>query len=214
MSFREIRGFIASSVFAVIDYIYRRNKKVTGAYLIGLIILLFATGVSVSEIDQLAYSDKMAKLDEDYAVTRMRQRKRLDNLNEEYHQKKGIFFCDKDCIEVLQRRNFAFRTLEQTDKIIKLKEQAAKEHLGVFSEHSVQEVRNLFWGIFAKGRGFSQRSSWFDLLFMGIDSMGRDENLVSFLIRWLFQIVLNFTLGMIGTFTAFIWYHQSERKFD
>jgi hypothetical protein len=31
---------------------------------------------------------------------------------------------------------------------------------------------------------------------MGIDAMGRDEGLASYLIRLLFNVLLNFTLGM------------------
>ena len=44
------------------------------------------------------------------------------------------------------------------------------------------------------------------MIFMSLGSMNRDESFISVLIRWLFQLVINFTMGLIGAFTAFVWY--------
>jgi hypothetical protein len=41
---------------------------------------------------------------------------------------------------------------------------------------------------------------------MGLGSMGRDEGLVSFLFRLALNVLMNFTLGLLGATVAFIWY--------
>ena len=41
---------------------------------------------------------------------------------------------------------------------------------------------------------------------MGIGSMGRDENMLSFAIRFLIQMIMNFTMGLFGALVAFVWY--------
>ena len=43
-----------------------------------------------------------------------------------------------------------------------------------------------------------------DLLFVGLRS--RDESIVSTLLRWLFQLILNFTIGLVGALVAFVYY--------
>lgn len=48
----------------------------------------------------------------------------------------------------------------------------AKAKLGVMSEYGVEETRHLFWRCFAGGKEFAKRSSWYDMMFMGITSMG------------------------------------------
>jgi hypothetical protein len=52
----------------------------------------------------------------------------------------------------------------------------------------VEEARELFWGTFAAGKGFAKRASYWDLLFMGIGSMGRDEGLLAFVLRFVMHV--------------------------
>ncbi len=49
--------------------------------------------------------------------------------------------------------------------------------VGIFSTYGVSEVRDLFWKRFQSGKAFAQRSTMWDMLFVGISSMGRDEGL-------------------------------------
>jgi len=84
-------------------------------------------------------------------------------------------------------------------------ERQAKAKVGVFSTFAVQEVRDLFWSTFAKGQGFAKRSSWWDMIFMGLQ-WGRDEEIWAVILRWIFQLLLNFTIGLFGALVAFLWY--------
>ena len=43
-----------------------------------------------------------------------------------------------------------------------------------------------------------------DLIFMGW-RWGRDEQLVTVVLRWLMQLLMNFTLGLIGALFVFVW---------
>ena len=45
------------------------------------------------------------------------------------------------------------------------------------------------------------------MLFGGIRfAMGRDENMGSFVLRLVAQMVMNFVIGLFGAFVGFIWY--------
>ena len=67
---------------------------------------------------------------------------------------------------------------------------AAKSKVGVFSIYAVDEARELFWGTFAQGKGFAKRASTWDLLFMGIGSLGggRDEGMMAFILRFAMHV--------------------------
>ena len=36
--------------------------------------------------------------------------------------------------------------------------------------------------------------------------MGRDEGIMAFVFRFAFQVLINFTIGLVGALVAFIWY--------
>ena len=75
--------------------------------------------------------------------------------------------------------------------------------VGIMSEYGVQETRDMFWGVFSGGKDFAKRQSMWDLLFTGL-RWGKDEELFSVVIRWLVQLLINFTIGMVGALVVFI----------
>lgn len=122
-----------------------------------------------------------------------------------YYQSKGFFSCNAYCTEryaILQEAQARLKVVQSHNDV---KVSNAKAKVGVFSEYGVQEARDLFWGIFAKGRGFAQQSSWYDMIFIGLGSIGSDESFAEAFIRWIIQLIMNFTIGMIGTFVAFVY---------
>lgn len=44
-----------------------------------------------------------------------------------------------------------------------------------------------------------------DAIFLGIGAMGRDEHLISYLLRLAIQMLFNFTLGLFGALVGFWW---------
>lgn len=98
------------------------------------------------------------------------------------------------------RKTFEIARANEEQKVAE-----AKSALGIFSDYGVQETRNLFWERFAQGKGFATRQSKWDALFLGLRAMGRDENLASYLLRLVIQVLFNFTLGVCGAVIAFLW---------
>ncbi len=73
----------------------------------------------------------------------------------------------------------------------------AKASLGMFSQYGVAETRELFWKRFGQGKDFAKRQTTWDALFVGL-RMGRDEGLGAYVIRLLFNMLVNFTIGLCG----------------
>jgi len=77
--------------------------------------------------------------------------------------------------------------------------------VGVFSTYGVQQTRDLFWRMFAHGKGFAKRQTMWDALFVGLSAMSRDETIVEYAGRLLFSMLFNFTFGLFGALVAFVW---------
>ena len=70
----------------------------------------------------------------------------------------------------------------------------AKAAVGLWSPYGVDEVRERFWAAYESGKDFAKRMTWWDVVF-GIGGRNRDEELLGTLLRWLGQIMMNFTVG-------------------
>ena len=82
----------------------------------------------------------------------------------------------------------------------------AKKGVGVLSEYAVAEARDSFWRAFAGGKSFAKRQSMWDLMFAGLRFSGRrDESTAAVVIRWLINLLFNFTLGLCGALGVFLW---------
>lgn len=181
----------------------KRHYVLTSTWILGLILLQFATGFAPSETSLKEYGDIMDSIDDERLMT---AQENVWNADRAYYASKGWFSCDAACNRNYNRLKKAQRILDE----IKAQDAAvvaeAKSKIGIYSDVAVQETRDLFWSTFSKGKAFAKRSSWYDMIFMSLGSMHRDESFFSVLIRWLFQLAINFTLGLIGAFTAFVWY--------
>ena len=81
----------------------------------------------------------------------------------------------------------------------------AKATAGLFSEVGVGEVKDAFWDYFTNGQRFAKRQTMWDMLFMGMRSMGRDESFLEYAFKVLLQVLINFSLGLIMAFFIFIF---------
>mmetsp|Transcript_13739 Transcript_13739/g.17902 ORF Transcript_13739/g.17902 Transcript_13739/m.17902 type:complete len:311 (-) Transcript_13739:45-977(-) len=77
----------------------------------------------------------------------------------------------------------------------------AKSTVGIWSQYSIDEARSKFWNAFEKGKVFAKRRSFWDTLFMVMSR--KDENVISFVLSWVFQVIINFTFGLIGSLFYF-----------
>jgi len=78
----------------------------------------------------------------------------------------------------------------------------AKGEVGIWSTYGVEEVRDRFWKAYESGKDFAKRMTWWDVVF-GMGGGRRDEELWATLLRWLGQIMMNFTVGLISALISF-----------
>eukprot|EP00516_Mucochytrium_quahogii_P003425 CAMPEP_0203757070 /NCGR_PEP_ID=MMETSP0098-20131031/10221_1 /ASSEMBLY_ACC=CAM_ASM_000208 /TAXON_ID=96639 /ORGANISM=" , Strain NY0313808BC1" /LENGTH=215 /DNA_ID=CAMNT_0050649183 /DNA_START=101 /DNA_END=745 /DNA_ORIENTATION=- len=181
----------------------KRHYVMTSAYIVGVVIMLFAGGFAVSMEQEQKYERILSQID----LKRMhRAQVAAQNAEYNYRESKGWFSCDNHCMANYEEYQLNLARLAEVEKEFAEIQSEAKSVVGVFSEYGVQEVRDLFWSQFAGGKDFAKRSSWWDLIFMSIGSMGRDESLMEFALRFLMNMLMNFTIGLVGALIGFYWF--------
>jgi len=79
----------------------------------------------------------------------------------------------------------------------------AKATVGIWSRHGVEEVRSRFWADYQWGKDIAKRMSFWDVVF-GVGGR-RDEEAYVTLLRWVGQIMLNFTVGLVSALVRFVF---------
>jgi hypothetical protein len=190
-------------------------------WLLGMILLNFAAGFAVAPDIVKEYD---AKMDEAADTTKLTQQ--VIQAHNEYQANSGLFGCagNRRCTSAHEKYTAVSAKLKSVEAENAAIVSDAKSKLGVFSEYGVEETRGLFWRCFNGGKDFAKRSSWWDMMFMGISAMGeslndsfnqhsmtigkftgRDESMVEFMVRWGMQVIMNFTMGMVGALVGFFW---------
>lgn len=185
--------------------VVKNNPIKTSFYLLGLVLCLLFNGISVSEQTVAKYELGVRKMNADFDATE-RAKLAMYKADAAYRNSRGWFWtCDTRCqpyYQKFQQEQQKYRQLLESERE-KLRD--LKSNLGIFSTYGVAETRNAFNDYFARGKQFATRQSKWDALFIGIESMGRDEGLLSYILRVLFNVLFNFTIGMVGTVISFIY---------
>jgi len=100
--------------------------------------------------------------------------------------------------ELAQVQRELNRALFERDALIS----EAKGSVGIWSTYGVEEVRERFWKAYESGKDFAKRMTWWDVIF-GVGGGRRDEELWATLLRWLGQIMMNFTIGLMSALFSF-----------
>jgi hypothetical protein len=79
----------------------------------------------------------------------------------------------------------------------------AKSTVGIWSAYGVEEVRKRFWDAYQSGKDFAKRMTFWDVMF-GV-GRGRDEEAWVSIMRWVGQIMMNFTVGLISALVSFFF---------
>jgi hypothetical protein len=182
----------------------RRNKVITGSYLLGiLVILLVGSGTKLNYDQRRQYNEIMNTID-----TNAEYQASQDywHANEAYRATAGWFSCDGLCQRNKRRMEEARYRLDQIRAEGQARMSDAKSVAGLFSEVGVGEVQDSFWSYFTSGKQFAKRQSTWDILFMGIRSMTRrrDENMIEFGLKVLMQVLVNFSVGLIMALVMFV----------
>ena len=180
----------------------RRNKVISGSYLIGILaILLIGSGTKLTYDQKKQYNaimntvDLQAEFDasSDYWVA-----------NQAYRASKGWFSCNSVCQRNKKRMEKAKYKLDQIHLEGEARMSDAKSVAGLFSEVGVAEVQDSFWGHFANGKQFAKRQSMWDAFFMSFRSMRRDEKFFEYAMNVLMQVLVNFSMGLIMALFFFV----------
>lgn len=180
----------------------KKNPIKVSMYLVGVIVCLFFTGFRVTQQQREEYSQEMQKVNHEALRNAEAD---LHYAYSNYYRNKGWFTCNAICQEYKAAYDLSKR---QRDDILRFENSqvaVAKSKLGLFSEYGVEETKGLFWQRFAAGKDFAKRQSMFDMLFIGIGAMTRDESMIEYIARIAVRVLMNFTIGIFMSVVTFIF---------
>jgi len=181
----------------------KKNKVISTSYIFGILfLLLIGSGTKLSYEQTRQYNNIMNTIDleAEFAASN-----RYAIAVQNYRATKGWFSCDYTCKRNKKRMEDAERVLEGIRNEGYARMSDAKSVAGIFSEVGVGEVKDSFWQYFQAGKQFAKRQSMWDMMFMGIRKMGRDESMMEYAMKLLIQVLINFSMGMIGAFFIFLF---------
>jgi len=182
----------------------KRHKKISLTWAFGLLLTMFATGSKVTTEQAQVYERSMEAAEMSEPIRSAAQRHR--RLEAAHHESKGWFWtCDATCQHRKRMADAALGELRALQREEAARVSDVKAQVGVFSEFGVAETRERFWNSFSGGKAFAKRQSMWDLFFLALNSSSsrRDENVIGVLIKYVFQLLFNFTLGLVGALVAF-----------
>lgn len=183
--------------------VVKRNPMKTSLYVVGLLLCLFFNGFTVSKVHEKAYEQAIDKIDYNklYSVA-----DQYYDAYRQYQQSRGWFFsCNKTCQKLKKISDITYANYQEELRKEREATAVAKSYLGLFSKHGIGETRNLFWNKFAEGRGFAQRQSKWDALFLGMRAIGRNESIIEYLLNVLVNLLMNFTVGVFMAVIGFMF---------
>lgn len=180
----------------------RRNKVISGSYVLGLLVILLIGGGTKLTYDQRKeYNSIMNTIDLQAEFDASQDFYQADQA---YRATKGWFSCDSLCQRNKQRMEDARYRLDLVRQEGQARMSDAKSVAGLFSEVGVGEVQDSFWSYFNSGKQFAKRQSMWDAMFMGIRSMGRDESMIEYGLRVLMNVLMNFSMGLVMALVFFV----------
>lgn len=193
----------SSLVLQSITKFSKRHKLITTSYIVGLLfILLIGNGFQISPRTFSQYNRIMNTIDleKEYNASH-----RLHMSYSEYTASKGWFSCDNICQRNKRRYEQDKRILDAIRREGYAKMSHAKSIVGLFSNIGIEEVKDCFWNYFSQGLKFARRQSMWDMMFMSIRSMTRDESLIEYMLKIGFQIFINLSMGLCMCFGFFVF---------
>ncbi len=173
----------------------RRNPIVTSAYAIGLLVAFFFAGFAPSVSTLAGYETALASVDRT-AIHEMKLQ--VNEAKFKYHNSRSMFFT---CPETCQPHKKVYDELSLQLKELETKEaekvREANSMVGLFSTIGVEETRNAFIGNFNWGKAAAARQSKWDMFFMTFRAIGRDENLLQYILSVVLTVLMNYTFGVL-----------------
>lgn len=180
----------------------KKNKVISTSYILGILfLLLIGSGTKLTADQSRRYNSIMNTID---LRAEFEASNRYADAMHAYRATKGWFSCDSLCQRNKKRMKNTERVLEDIRNEGYARMSDAKSVAGIFSEVGVEEVKDSFWHYFKSGKQFAKRQSMWDMMFMGIRKMSRDESMMEYAVKVLIQVLINFSMGLIGAFFVFV----------
>jgi hypothetical protein len=185
-----------------------KNVTIGSLWILGLFFMFLAPAlIPASEKAMDLYDEKMI---EAQSVDLTAAEERYYTARQRYERSRGWFFQSQSRHNAEAERAMK-RSRNELDALLAERAEIQKEGkaaVGLWSEYGLNEVRETFWDSFGSGVGFAKRATknqaWYSLIFSGM-GMRRDEEWGAFILRWIMNILMNFTIGVIGACVSFIW---------
>jgi hypothetical protein len=153
----------------------RRNKVVTGSYLLGiLVLLLVGSGTRLTYEQRRRYEELMNSIDVDADY---RASQKFAQADYDYRNSRGWFFScyDDTCRYHKRRRDAAQVEWDQIRAKGMARLNQAKAVAGLFSEVGVSEVKDRFWSHFHSGQQFAKRQTMWDAMYVKLIFRGKKK---------------------------------------
>lgn len=180
----------------------KRNRVITGGYLFGILFLIFVGSGTKLSVDQMRkYNRIMDSIDlhAEYDASN-----RYAQSVQAYRATKGWFSCDSLCKRNKRRMEDAEAALKAIREEGYARMSDAKKVAGLYSQIGIDEVKDSFWGYFAAGKQFAKRQSMWDMMFLGVRKMSRDESMIEYMLKVLMQVLINFSMGLVMSLVIFV----------
>lgn len=184
--------------------VVKKRPVTVSLWAFGLLLAAFAKGFAVSETTQEAYAITLSHAQEVERGELSKVLREMNNAESRYYNAKGWFWsCDDRCQKMKDKFDMARGEVERvTAKRDKIMKEARKE-VGIWSVFGVKDVRDAFWRAWQSGKDFAARYTMMDAMFMMIG--GKEETLVSMVLKLVMQYIVNLTMGLIGALFFFIY---------
>jgi hypothetical protein len=196
----DFGAIITSTVTSVV-----KNRPVSvGLWVFGLLIAAFANGFAVDDTTRESYLINLQQAQDVDAKELEKAYRGYHRAEEQYRNAKGWFFsCDDKCNRAYDKVGMAKAELTRVQAKRDRLTTEARQEVGIWSTFGVTDVRNSFWAAWKSGKDFAARMSMMDAMFMMIG--GKEETLVSMMVKIFFQYLINLTMGIIGAFFYFMY---------
>eukprot|EP00484_Ammonia_sp_Unknown_P000200 CAMPEP_0197023068 /NCGR_PEP_ID=MMETSP1384-20130603/3862_1 /TAXON_ID=29189 /ORGANISM="Ammonia sp." /LENGTH=304 /DNA_ID=CAMNT_0042451227 /DNA_START=47 /DNA_END=961 /DNA_ORIENTATION=+ len=181
----------------------QRHYVMTILWALGLLIVTMGRGYTVDDTTEFNYNkalDEAERIEQKHVSEAYVHE---DAMYQRYYRSKGWFSCDAYCQQNYQDYIRAQKRLKDAKELHNAAMSEARAVIGIFSDYAVSDARRLFWDCWEWGKNFAKRITWYDAIFLAIDS--RNESIYAYFGRMIIRVLVNFTIGFISALFSFVW---------
>merc|ERR1712216_345776 len=190
-----------------------KTPKTTGTlmlYCLGIYVAFYARApVEITPTMQRRYDDALRRVDEEIGEALRRVSSSYYDAERElravtpFGWRFTATLSQRSRIEQAKKRQRdAARALRVEERKRDAAMREARSELGLWSELGVGDAKALFKRSYERGKVFATRSTFWDGLHLMLRGKS-DESTISFLLRWAFIAVSNFTMGMLSAIFSY-----------